>query len=534
MLGADLVVETLKGEGIKLIFSLPGGQLLPIYYAVKDRPEMETIFCRHEGAATLMASGYSMITGKPSCVMATVGAGIAYEAGPLFFAWRERLPVISIAPQVQSYKMKPIQENLQACDQDDIFRPITKFNAIMYHRDRIPYLIRRAVKAAVAPETGPVHLDVPMDVMYGFKRVSRSKRKDLFPLKMSRYEGELYPSQGSLDEAARLIASAKRPVVLVGRALERCRGGDDLMAFLETAAAPAIRSIPAYATVSPGSKYNAGIAKTWDNADGIEMLAQADLVVLIEADEETAIICRKLYAEKKMKVIHVSATAAAIGSIVPDETGVFGSPIQTLRDISALIRKMSVKSSRDLKWIDAIGKKCAALQERYGELFGSADNISVIGRVIKEVSEALQPDDILICEGEKIPGITLSCLNRIGNHNTFLLNDDIVSGSGLPLAIGMKLACKSRKVLLLTEASSFKQHIRELQTMVRYGAGVVVIVFQDKPEKPAEEVNFASLASSLGTKGRFLQLPGADIQAVLSDKHLPDARGIVFDATNFQ
>jgi acetolactate synthase-1/2/3 large subunit len=116
-LGADLIVETLAREGVRHVFTVPGGQMIPIHYAIDEHESMELVVPRHEGAAALMACGYSM-AGLPSCVMTTVGAGIAYEVGSLALAWRERLPVISMAPQVQSYKMKPIQENLQACVQD--------------------------------------------------------------------------------------------------------------------------------------------------------------------------------------------------------------------------------------------------------------------------------------------------------------------------------------------------------------------------------------------------------------------------------
>jgi acetolactate synthase-1/2/3 large subunit len=82
----------------------------------------------------------------------------------------------------------------------------------MYHRDRIPDLIRRAVKVALAPEPGPVHLDTPVDVIFGFKRVSRSKKKRLFPDRRFRFEGHVRPAHDAVLRAARLIASSARPL----------------------------------------------------------------------------------------------------------------------------------------------------------------------------------------------------------------------------------------------------------------------------------------------------------------------------------
>jgi len=207
MTGGDVLIETLAREGARLVFSMPGGQLLPIYDAIREHPKLELVTPRHEGAASIMACGAAMAGGGLGVVMSTVGAGVIYEAGGLLLAWRERLPVLSIAPQVQSYRMKPIQESLQACDQDEIFRPFTKFKAIAYHYKRIPQLTRRAIRIARAPEPGPIHLDVPVDILFEFKTrqalraggpllPGRGEARDGRDVRGGRDHGELAPSAG--------------------------------------------------------------------------------------------------------------------------------------------------------------------------------------------------------------------------------------------------------------------------------------------------------------------------------------------------
>lgn len=529
MLGADLIVETLKREGIRHIFSLPGGQLLPVYYAAKDDPDMETIFCRHEGAATLMASGYSMIAGQPSCVMATVGAGIAYEVGPLFFAWRERLPVLSIAPQVQSFKMKPIQENLQACDQDEIFKPITKFNAIMYHPERIPYLIKRAVKAAVAPDPGPVHLDVPVDVMYGYRKITAAKRKVLFDSKKSRYDGDICPLPASLQKAVERIASAKRPLLLAGRALERCRGGKELMEFLKMSSVPAILSSAAFSTLPFDCEHHLGSVSLWNGENGAMMLSRADLIVLIEPDEEVAHFCRRLHDNARMEVIHVSACEAQTGTIVPGETSIYGSPSRVLSDMTVQFASVKGGNPSDEQWIRDLKKIQEELRDAYFQVLSDDHRASAIKTFLEALGTKLQPDDIIVSEGGAASEILISRLQRSGMHNTFILNNDVVAGAGLPVAIGMKSARKDQRVILLTVAPLFKHHMRELQTMARYGSGVAVFIFKGTTEKGAEEVNFASFAEALGVPAITLKRSET---AFNIEKSCLDSKGIVFDATD--
>jgi acetolactate synthase-1/2/3 large subunit len=164
--GGEILVQALARQGVKKVFSIIGGQMGTMYDAIGRHPDMEVITPRSEASAALMACGYTASTGTPCVSMATVGAGVVYETAGLIMAWLDYLPVLSIAPQVQSYKMKPHQENLQACDQDLLFAPFTKFNAIGYHAKRLPQLVDRALREALAGIPGPVHLDVPVDILF--------------------------------------------------------------------------------------------------------------------------------------------------------------------------------------------------------------------------------------------------------------------------------------------------------------------------------------------------------------------------------
>ncbi|HOW81264.1 MAG TPA: thiamine pyrophosphate-binding protein [Spirochaetota bacterium] len=530
-LGADLIVETLAREGVRHVFTVPGGQMIPIHYAIDDHESMELVIPRHEGAAALMACGYSM-AGLPSCVMTTVGAGIAYEAGSLAFAWRERLPVISIAPQVQSHKMKPIQENLQACDQDEIFAPITKFHAIMYHRDRIPALIRRAVKFALSPEPGPVHLDTPVDVIFGFKRVSRSKKKNLFPDRQFRFDGKVIPSRESVLNAARVIGLSARALVLVGRNVERSRAGEYLMKFLSAAGIPVITSAAAWSSVPGDSELRIGHAGLWRNDTTLRLLARTDTLVLIEADEETGRLAREIVARNgSVLVVQTAELASAVGSLVPVTAGITGSVIPVLEELAASVKSREGKTRVDREWLSSLMKAGEFAEKGFLRGIGPAQRIKRLSKVFDTINSIAGPDTLIVCEGSMVCGSAMLRLKREGLHNTVMLDDGYSAGAGFPLSLGMKCAFKNRKVILFSDADSFKRHSREIQTMIRYNLPLVIFLFQDKDRKPREEVDFARFAKSFGLEGRIITDPDREMNGRMIRDALESPCGVLFDMT---
>lgn len=520
LLGADLIVKSLVKEHISHVFTLPGGQMNPIHFAVNEEPGMTLVIPRHEGAGALMAAGFSLASGKPACVMTTVGAGIAYEIGALYFAWKERLPLISISPQVQSYKMKPIQENLQACDQDEIFKPITKFTAILYHRDRIPNLIQRAFKIALSPEPGPVHLDAPVDVIFDFKRVSAKKMERLFPVLDFRFKGQMFPDENGLSEAVELMRRCRKPLVLVGRNVERAKAGRALAGFLNFTGAPVITSTPAFGTVSAGYTLDLGGCWLWDNAQNRGLLSETDLLLLIEADEETARLATALRAlNPDMKIIQTAELAASLGSIVPITIGLSGSPQAVMEQYTRLLSDSAPPPAIDADWEKALWSEIVSHKNKLRDrLTLHEDRLFAMIHTIERINTVITAEDVVICEGPTVTRVAMVYLRHPGLHNCFLFDDVDVAGTGYPLALGVKLAKPEAAVFLISETEMLKRHHREFQTQSRYQLGIATLLFQSRGKRPEEEVDFAVLAKSLGVPARKI----TDAEEEITDTLLLD------------
>ena len=171
--GGDLVAKTLAQEGVEYFVGILGGQITPLFDAIGREPGLKLVVPRNEAAGAMIADGYARASGKPVVVISTVGAGAIYSVAGTGYAWGDHVPIFSISPQVQSWKMYPAQESLQGCYQADMLAGVTRFNCIAYNWKRIPRLVQRALREAYSGERGPVHMDIPVDIFFEYHAVTR-------------------------------------------------------------------------------------------------------------------------------------------------------------------------------------------------------------------------------------------------------------------------------------------------------------------------------------------------------------------------
>lgn len=201
--GGEILVDCLQAQGVRHVFSIIGGQMGTIYEAISCRDGIDLFIPRCETVTPLMAAGCMAVTGVPAVSLTTVGAGVVYEVAGLTHAWFNYLPVISLAPQVQSWKTKPHRESLQACNQDELYAPLTKWNTIVYHWKRIPAMMNRGFREAYTGVPGPVHIDIPVDIL--FKR-GLWGANDLKKIPFVTREATIPGAMAQLEDAAAAFA----------------------------------------------------------------------------------------------------------------------------------------------------------------------------------------------------------------------------------------------------------------------------------------------------------------------------------------
>ena len=164
--GGEVLKNCLVMEGCEYVFGVPGDQLYPLLDAIYNDKRIKIITTRHAAAAAHAADAYARLTGKPGVTVGTVGPGAVNLVSGVYPAYAECIPMIVITAQNQTWRSYPDHGSTQGLDQYTLFKAVTKWNAVISHWKRIPEIVQRAFRIATSGKPGPVHIDVPSDVLY--------------------------------------------------------------------------------------------------------------------------------------------------------------------------------------------------------------------------------------------------------------------------------------------------------------------------------------------------------------------------------
>jgi acetolactate synthase I/II/III large subunit len=462
--GGDLLVDCLVRHGVSHVFSIIGGQMGTIYDAIGRSADIDVVTPRSETAAALMACGYTAAAGRPCVSMATVGAGVVYEVAGLAKAWFDHLPVVSIAPQVQSYRVKPHQESLQACEQDELFYPITKWNAIVFHWARIPQMVDRAFREALTGVPGPVHLDIPVDILFKRSPLTPAReRRLLVEPGMSRYDG---PIRGEADAAGRIfeaLSTASRPLAVLGQGFGRPGRFPATAAALEEMGAPVVTTVHSAGVMPDGSACYAG---DLESCDGLDIVGQADLILLVGIDHRSRGFIERIGAA--VPVVQVETDPAAFLSRRQGHVAIYADPQSALDGMKEAAAGADVRSWRDQFVADAREAAVAA-----------AARFPVVGMIVDMLREAGTGSDVIVADGE-VPSLAARrALTQVEHEAVFIMDEREIPGAGLPFAIGAHLSDPGANVILICDKNSLFYHIRELQPAVCGGMDITLICVDD-------------------------------------------------------
>lgn len=462
--GGELLVDTLVGHGVDYIFSIIGGQMCSVYEAARIHPKMKLVTLRNEAAVPIMAGGYTAASGVPAVSMCTVGAGVVYEVAGLMDAWFSYLPVISIAPQVQSWKMKPHQENLQGCNQDEIFEPITKWNAIVYHWERIPQLVNRALREARANAPGPVHLDLPVDVLFKTGKVTPKNKNTLMPdARSTHFSGALPGPAEQVEAGVKALAAAKKPIAIIGQAMGTPHRYSQLRNLINDSGIPTLSSLTCSSAMDGSDSGYCGALALYESGEsGRAILNQADLLLVIGIDPEIMDTLEALEGFSGT-VVQVEVDPSAVLTSLASHLGVNADPISFLKNLEG--RANSLK-----EWLEKVKKT--------GDDIARKEKIQMpeLAPLIEGIAGDVSADEIIIIDGKDPARAANAFLRGVSCRSLFIMNNRDMAGPGLPFAIGARLAVTDGPVTLITDLDSLYRHPQELQTAVGLGIDLRIVV----------------------------------------------------------
>jgi len=464
MSGAEVVVRSLEDRNVSHVFGVPGAKIDKIFDTLVDSP-ITTVVCRHEQNAAFIAGGIGRMTGKAGVVIATSGPGVANLATGLATAHSEGDPVVALGGAAAvADRLRPIHQTL---DSISLMKPITKYAAEVDSPSATAEVLAAAFRAAESGRPGSAFVSLPMDVMVG--------RAECEPIPPGKFTCPGGAASSSLDEALRLLKSAKSPVILIGLMASRSDVSDALNRLLETAKLPVVGTFQSAGAVSLThvSLYGGRVGQI-ANQPADKLLDWADVVVTIGYDEVE--YWPSMWNQGRDRpIVHIDVVSATIqGSYQPS--------VELIGDIATILDSLGVAFGRR-----ALDPASAALlqgiaQDRanYMKLAASlgGNPISPL-RIIQELQDMLSAD-MTVCSDMGSFSIYLSrYLHSFRARQLLISNGQQTLGVALPWGIAASLVRSQERVLSISGDGGFLFSANELETAVRLKCNLVHMVWID-------------------------------------------------------
>jgi len=475
--GGEIIIDCLKQEGVNFVFGIPGDQLYPILDAIYKEDSIDFITFRHEQSCANAADAWARVTNNPGVCLGTVGPGAADLIPGVYTAHADGIPMVVITAQNQTWNIYPGHGMTQDLDQINLFKPITKWQAVVSPWKRIPSLIHWAFRTAVSGRPGPVFLDVPSDVLFEKHDVSEL----LMPVsKPENYRCLMNPvaSPALIEKAADLIANAKYPLIHVGGGVLRANASEEIQRLAEYLHCPVTSSVFARGVLPddhPLLLLPAGYG-------AIAAQSGADLILLIGGrfgDLDNWGRPPFWGESESQKVIQIDIDPEVIGLNRQVELGIVGDARSTA---DFLLNSLKTRGPPpDLsEWIE----ECHSAQEAWLADFikqGNSDQVPIHPlRVIRDVRDFFSRDAISIVDGGNT-GVWAHYLNRIYEPNSFLWPCDSGHlGVGIGYAIAAQLAKPNKQIYAIMGDGSFMFNVQELETARRLKLPIVIVVMNDQ------------------------------------------------------
>jgi len=459
MNGAELLVSALENEGVQQIFGVPGEENLDLVEALR-RSVIKLVLTRHEQAAAFMAATHGRLTGRGGVCLSTLGPGALNLTTGAAYALLGAMPMIMITGQKGILSRK--QARFQVVDIVSTMTPLTKMAHQIVSAATIPSIVREAFRIAQEERPGPVHLELPEDI-------AGAAVPAIPPVPAHPIDRPI-ASRAALDRAVELILKAERPLVMLGAAASRPHLAEPLSDFVMRLQIPFFNTQMGKGSVAGGSGLYMGTAALSERDYVHWAIDRADLIIAIGHD--TVEKPPFLMGPKGPIVLHVGYLPATVEEVYFPHAELVG-------DVGPSLGLLADRLEGSLA-------KAGTLLELRGEILARiADRAEesryplTPQRLVHDVRQVM-PEDGIVCLDNGMYKIWFARNYRTRVANTLLLDNALATmGAGLPSAIMAAVLNPKRRVLAVCGDGGFMMNSQELETAVRLGLDLVVLIVQD-------------------------------------------------------
>lgn len=478
--GAEMLAAALATYNSRYVFGVPGGQTLSLYDSIsRFDTKVRHVLVRDEKAGALMAIGFFRTTFRPGICDATVGPGAANLLPAVVEAYTGSASILAITSNVTTDSMG--KGASQELDHKALFAPFVKISLRPRTTREIPEIANQAFKIATTGRPGPVHIDLPQDLLEGRTEA---------PSFEAHPEYEHYPSSRpsprpeSVALARELILKSSKPIILAGGGSILSQAWKEVKELAELIGAPVVTTLTGKGIISEEHPLSLGcVGRQGYRPTANRALRETDLIIALGTKlGQVPTNNWKLINEATARIIHIDIDNTELRKVYKQEVAIVADIKSFLNELISALSSVipNARSRPDWPWLQRVQK----LREEWSEIVQSYSSGSALtaARIYKEIMKALPPKSILVTSGS-FAGAFSGCFYNVRLSGTRFIAARGVGGTetALPVAIGATLGVEDEsKVIAVSGDGGFGYHIAELETARRLGVDLTVIVLNNK------------------------------------------------------
>lgn len=467
--GAEAFVRMLQHHGVTHVFGLCGDTSLPLYDALARLDHGIThVLTRDERSAAYMADCYARVTGKVGICEGPSGGGATYILPGVVEANESSIPLLAVTTDISVSSRGKF--TLTELDQEALFRPVSKWAAVIDRSADIPSVLRKAFKTMTTGRPGAVHLGLPFDV--------QKAPVDETDVWAERHYGaapavRVGPDPVAIERAAAAISGAKRPVLVLGGGVILSQAEAELAALAERLGAPVCTTISGQGSLPDSHPLHVGVVGSNGGVPATRAVVDAaDLIVFIGCRAGSVTTERWRHPASGTRVVHIDVEPGVIGANFRTEAGVVGDAKLVLAALTAAVSKRS-----DVEGKALVAKARAAKEAAYRPLALSDDRPIKPERLVAELAAVLDDDAVIVADpGTPCPYFSAFYPKRRAGRWFITNRAHGALGYALPGAVGAWYGRPSSKIVSVMGDGSFGFACGEMETMVRHRVPITMVV----------------------------------------------------------
>jgi acetolactate synthase I/II/III large subunit len=446
--GAQIVLESLKKEGVEVIFGYPGGVVLPLFDELYDAP-IRFILVRHEQGAAHAADGYARATGKVGVCLATSGPGATNLVTGIATAYMDSVPMVAITGQVKTFLIG--NDAFQEADITGITRPITKHNFLVEDIKDLARIIKEAFHIARTGRPGPVLIDLPVDIQQQEMEFHYPEKVEIRGYNPN-YEGH----PGQIKRAAKAISDSKRPVIYAGGGVIISEASEELTELAKKNNIPVTLTLLGMGAFPQTDKLALGMLGMHGTAYANHAIMESDLIIAVGARFDDRVTGKVDAFAPHAKVIHIDIDPTSVSKSVDVDIPIVGDAKRILKELNEHVKKPDTGA-----WLEQI----EGWKKKFPLKYKDDDKLRP-QYVIEQIWEATKGEALICTEVGQNQMWAAQFYKYIKPRSIISSGGLGTMGYGFPAAMGAKVGKPDAVVFDIAGDGSIQMNIQELATAV--------------------------------------------------------------------